>query len=268
MATAALPMYDLPELAWASDAWWEGLARALRREGLAEVPARLTRGAPPEKIWLAPDLLLAQTCGYPLVHALAGRVRYLATPAYDCPGCRGSDYHSLLIVRAGEPAGDLAALRGCRLVLNGWDSQSGMNALRTMVAPLAAGRAFFAEVSESGGHRASMELVAGGRADLAAIDCVSFALITEVQPELAAKLRVLGASPSYPGLPYITAGGADEETVARLRRGLFAAVAEPALAEARAALKLVGFALRPESDYQAIAEAEGAARALDYPRLV
>src|SRR6185312_8107473 len=33
MAVASLPMYDLPELRAATDAWWKGLARAFRREG-------------------------------------------------------------------------------------------------------------------------------------------------------------------------------------------------------------------------------------------
>jgi hypothetical protein len=31
MASAALPMYDLPELQAATDAWWAGIARAEAR---------------------------------------------------------------------------------------------------------------------------------------------------------------------------------------------------------------------------------------------
>ena len=31
-------MYDLPELQAATDAWWDGLAQAFRREGLSNIP--------------------------------------------------------------------------------------------------------------------------------------------------------------------------------------------------------------------------------------
>ena len=41
---ASLPMYDLPGLDAATDAWWAGLAAAFRAEGLREVPDNLTRG--------------------------------------------------------------------------------------------------------------------------------------------------------------------------------------------------------------------------------
>ena len=37
---ASLPMYDLPETRSATDALWAGIARHLRAEGVAEVPAR------------------------------------------------------------------------------------------------------------------------------------------------------------------------------------------------------------------------------------
>ena len=51
-----------------------------------------------------------------------------------------------------------------------------MNALRAVIAPLAEGGRFFAEIIETGGHAASLDLVAAGGADVAAIDAVSLAL--------------------------------------------------------------------------------------------
>ncbi|NIR61538.1 MAG: hypothetical protein GWO02_19625, partial [Gammaproteobacteria bacterium] len=51
-----------------------------------------------EEIWRSTELLLSQTCGYPLTHALAGVVELVATPAYAAQGCRGPEYASLLIV--------------------------------------------------------------------------------------------------------------------------------------------------------------------------
>ena len=41
--TVGLPMYDPPELHATVDAWWNGLARAFRAEGVAAVPDGLDR---------------------------------------------------------------------------------------------------------------------------------------------------------------------------------------------------------------------------------
>src|SRR3546814_9448924 len=109
---ASLPMYDLPGLEAATDAWWAGLAAAFRAEGLHQVPERLTREGGHAALWTAPDLLFSQTCGYPLTHALAGRVTLVATPIYDCPGCDGGRYRSEILVRAADAAGQLADLKG------------------------------------------------------------------------------------------------------------------------------------------------------------
>ena len=68
--TVGLPMYDPPELHSTVDSWWRGIARALREQGIAEVPDRLERSLALDALWGAPDLLLTQTCGYPLVTSL------------------------------------------------------------------------------------------------------------------------------------------------------------------------------------------------------
>src|SRR5262245_43660702 len=152
MALASLPMYNLPELDAATDAWWQGLARAFRREGVTGVPDALDSRPDFQQVLLSPDLFFAQTCGYPLTHALAGKVTLLATPCYAADGCAAADYCSLVIVAADNPAGDVAALRGARCAVNGTDSQSGYNALRALVAPLADGGRFFGRVAVSGSH--------------------------------------------------------------------------------------------------------------------
>ena len=83
---AQLSMYDLPAMRPAVDAWWAGLARHLRRVGLEEVPAVLTRNREMEEVARSPDLLLMQTCGYPLLYRIGDAVRLLATPVYAAEG--------------------------------------------------------------------------------------------------------------------------------------------------------------------------------------
>lgn len=265
MALASLPMYDLPELRAATDAWWQGLARAFRREGLADVPDALDRRPDHQQVCLSPDLLFSQTCGYPLTHALAGKVTLLATPCYAVEGCEGADYCSVVIVAADNPAIDMADLRGARCAINGTDSQSGCNAPRALVAPIAENGRFFGSVSVSGGHQASIGLVASGQADVAAIDCVTHALLARHRPAALAGTRALCRTAAAPNLPYVTRAGADDDLLARLRNGLDRAMADPSLTSARDSLMLTGIAVLPLAAYDRITAMETAAIAAGYP---
>ena len=269
MTVACLPMYDLPELREATDAWWSGLAAAFEAEGLTAVPGRLTRetGGGDPCHWRDPDLLLGQTCGYPLTHGLDPSLQLVATPCYGATGCDGPRYRSVFIVRHDDPAESLADLAGRRVAVNAPDSQSGCNALRAAVAPLAGGRPFFSEAVASGGHLASLTAVAEGSADLASIDCVTYALLTRHRADLGEAVRVLALSEAAPALPYVTAAGRPESEVAALQRGLARACAEPSLASVRAALLIDGVAVLPRPAYDRIDEMERSACELGYPEL-
>lgn len=264
---ASLPMYDLPGLNAATDAWWAGLAEAFRAEGLSDVPDNLTRGGDVLELWTAPDLFFSQTCGYPLTHALAGEAALVATPVYACPGCEGGSYHSEILVRADDGVPGLAGLRGRRAAMNSADSQSGCSALRHAVAALAEGGRFFCEVQESGSHLQSMRLVVEGTADVCAVDTVTYHLIARSQPELVARLRVLAASASAPALPYIARRDVGDDDLARLRAGLARACADPKLADVRRELLIEGVVLRPLADYDRILTLEAEAIAAGYPDL-
>ena len=264
---ASLPMYDLPALGEQTDGWWAGLAKALRAEGLPGVPDRLTRGGDLATLWQAPDLLFSQTCGYPLTHALKGRVTLLATPVYDCPGCQGGHYHSEILVREDSEFRRPEDLRGARAVVNEPASQSGYNALRAVIAPLAGGRRFFASVERSGGHVRSMAAVAAGAADVCAVDTVTYHLLTKAQPEAVAGLRRLMASPAAPALPYITRLDIPAADLERLRRGLRRAFDDPSLADPRSALLLADVVVMPVDAYDRIVDMETEAEALGYADL-
>jgi ABC-type phosphate/phosphonate transport system substrate-binding protein len=199
---AALPMYDFPELRDAHDTFWGALADRLDAAGLSDVPHQLTRNLSHLDVWRHPALLFAQGCEYPLAKSFAERVRVVAIPVYDAVGCVGSRYRSAIVVRAGEPGLTLADFRGRRCVINEMDSNSGMNLLRATVAPLAGGAQFFESVTVSGSHRASVEMVASRGADLAAVDCVSFAHFGRLYPSVVGALRVLTWTAASPALPF------------------------------------------------------------------
>ncbi|WP_119165885.1 phosphate/phosphite/phosphonate ABC transporter substrate-binding protein [Algihabitans albus] len=271
MSLASLPMYDLPELRWATDRVWQAVSGRLRIGGFAEAPAALTRTLSLAETWSDPDLLLSQTCGYPLTHAFAGRLSLVAVPLYDAEGCEsesrfGPTYRSAIVVRVDDSAEAPADLKDRRAAINDWDSQSGMSALRALVAPLAEGGRFFSEVIETGGHAVSVEAVAEGRADVAAIDCVTWALLGDVRPRALESLRVLTWSVRAPALPFVTSPGRAAQA-ARIGGALTEAMEDPALTEALAALRLIAVAPPERADYRRILEIEAEAEAHGYPVL-
>ena len=65
MGLASLPMYVSNRDAVTQ--LWAAVAAQLREQGLANTPQALTWPTDLHAHWLNPDLLLSQTCGYPLM---------------------------------------------------------------------------------------------------------------------------------------------------------------------------------------------------------
>jgi ABC-type phosphate/phosphonate transport system substrate-binding protein len=250
---ASLGMYDLPGLRQANDALWRGLAAWLHDHGVEQVPWLLDRRRQLGDIWDDPDLLLAQTCGFPLATRWRGRLRLVATPCYDAPGCDGPDYRSVIVVSHDSHIDDVRDLRGATVAVNEPASNSGCNLLAAALAPWTNAAPFFAGAIVSGSHLASAEAVANRDADVAALDVVTYAHLQRLMPDLTGRLRVVGHTPSSPGLPFVTAGKATDLEVDLLRRALQWAVAAPDLHQARETLLLKGIARVPLARYQALA---------------
>lgn len=250
---AALPMYDWPQSAAALDRLWVGVRDRLRRDGL-RAPEALDRTVGLSEGWLRPDLVLGQTCGLPLVGPLAGRVAVVGAADYRLPGCPPGWYRSAVVARTGSGRA-LADFRGARLAINGRDSQSGWGSMLHHVAPLAEDGRFFGTVTVTGAHVRSVAAVAAGKADIAAIDLVTWGHCRRVMPAAAA-LEVLMLTDPTPGLPYIAAAGAD---VATLGRALEAAIGELG-AEDRAAMGgIAAFVPLTAGDYRVVGERIAAA---------
>lgn len=254
-------MYDLPELAGATLAWWAGVAGHMRQQGIADVPDVCVTPDDLERHWCAPDLLFSQTCGYPLTHQLNGKVRLLALPVYACNGCDpDGSFSSMIIVPDASKLYSLNDCRSARAVYNTDDSMSGLLALRSAAANLHGSNApFFSSLSRTGSHRRSLQSVAAGTADVACIDAVTFALLSRVDPELISRVRVLGQTPKVPGLPYITSLTRSAETVVRLCSALRQAIDDPELNDVRAELLLSGITFPDPAHYNVILELEKAA---------
>jgi ABC-type phosphate/phosphonate transport system substrate-binding protein len=160
----------------------------------------------------------------------------VATPDYGVEGCPPGHYRSVLVTRAGEgvPAAP-------RLACNDPLSQSGWAAALDWAADRGV---IFRAVLETGAHAASARAVAEGRADVAAIDAVTWRLLARVEPA-ATTLKVIDRTAPRPGLPLIAGPGHDPAPLAEAVECAIAALA----AEDRATLGLVGLARLPASAY-------------------
>lgn len=266
---ASLPWYDLSEVQPVHDRLWMRVAAFLHDAGVAELPGQLQRRTPYAAQWHNPGLLLGQACGYDTVLESSPPVQVVATPRFDWPGCQDTNYRSFVVVREDSPVQSVGDLRGLRCAINNRTSHSGMNCLRPLVAPLVRQGRFFASVTVSGSHEASLGLLRRQAADVAAIDCVTHGLLMRHRPSALAGTRIIAHTAAAPAPPFVTSRATPADTVAKLRRALATGI-DALSVQDRDALGLRGIGVLPSNAYTpmiALADAavEAGYRELPHP---
>lgn len=229
-------MYDRPETTAALDALWAGV-----RDHLGYGPRHLTRDLAYDAAWGREDLLLGQICNLPYRARHRDDVTVLGAGDHRLPDTPAGYYTSVFIVRAEDAPRGLAPAALGRFAYNDALSQSGWGA---PLAALTARGLQFHTTLRTGAHADSMAAVATGRADLAAIDVVTWRMLERWDP-LAAQVRVIGRTGLSPAQTFVTAKTNDPTP---LRAALQAAIVglSPDHAET---LQLFGFATLPKSAY-------------------
>jgi ABC-type phosphate/phosphonate transport system substrate-binding protein len=265
-AFASLPWYDFPEVQAANDALWHAIAAGLRARGLSDVPATLDRTLPYGVDWNR-ACLLTQTCGYPIFTTSRGHFSVVAAPCYGARGCEGPQHRSFIVVRRRSRFRTLDDLRGTIFAINEADSNSGMNLPRRLFAPFNRDGRFFERTIVSGSHAASAEFVVSVRADAAAIDCVTFALLQRHRAGVIEDLRIVAETPASPTPPLATSNRRSPAEVAALRSALQDVVHDAANADILDVLLLRDISIADQSSYQIVMTYEREAAALGYPVL-
>lgn len=241
---ASLAMYDFGHLMAANDRLWAAVRDRLRARGIA-APEGLTRGKGAFwPAWEAPDLVLSQTCGYPFRARLHDHVTYVATPDFGVEGCPPGYYRSVFVVRADDRRSALADFDGAPFAYNEALSQSGWAAPQTHAAQLGL---HLPPVVQTGGHVLSARAVADGKADIAALDVLTWAFL-EAEGGAPENLQVIAMTEPTPGLPYIAAKGMPANTI-------YDALAESISAlspDDRATLRLRGLVRIPTAAYLSV----------------
>ncbi len=210
-------------------------------------------------------IFLTQTCGLPLVSTMSACLKAVAVPCYRVPGCHGSSYSSVIVVPSSSGLFSLDDVRlrhkDIVIAVNSVDSLSGCLALKATIShPLCNAAfeahsqhqsggsecsttpvAFFKRINVTGSHAESLACVADSRAHLASIDCVTYALLLQQQPDISRQIRIIARTPSAPSLPYCTSVTTSDAACEALFQALEAAAADPALQDVRDSLKIIGF---------------------------
>lgn len=236
---ASLPMYLRPENRAAHDSYYALIRDALRDHG-QDAPDALTHDAPIWDTWGRPDLTLGQICNLPYRMEFSGKVTLIGAADHDLPNTPSGSYYSVLITRKNDDP-DPCSYGTRTLAFNEPASHSGWTAAQIWAAQ---NDICWTKTLQTGGHHASAQAVAQGRADIAAIDAQTWRNITRWAP-FADSLCVVARTGTSPGLSYITAANRDPAPY-------FAAIGQAIAAltaETRQILDIKAIVALPETDY-------------------
>jgi len=199
---------------------------------------------------IAGQIDAAWICGFPFV-AYRSRLDLVAVPVW-----RGrTTYQSYLIAGRGAPGAGLKDLKGHVHAFSDPDSNSGYLVTRAGLAESGERpETFFSRTFFTYGHRNVVRAVAAGLAQSGSVDGYVWEVMTETEPDLTARTRVIWKS-DWMGFPPVatSAGRLREDSVIRLRAGLQRMATDPLGKRVLGLLRLDGFALADPELFQSIA---------------
>jgi phosphonate transport system substrate-binding protein len=139
-------------------------------------------------------------------------------PVFDDARASGRPvYFCDVVVRRDAPIRSFAGLRGRSWAYNDRCSLSGYYSLLNKLAEVGADEGFFGRVFCSGSHLNSIDLVARGEADAAAIDSNVLNIRLRETPDLRGRLRVIESWGPYPIQPVVVRSALHPELKEGLR---------------------------------------------------
>lgn len=199
---------------------------------------------------VANQLDAAWICGYPFV-AYRDQLALVAVPRWR----GGHLYQSYLIAARDRSAAGLPDLAGDVHAFSDPNSNSGYLVTRAQMAARGSRpERFFARSFFTYGHRNVVRAVASGLAQSGSVDGYVWEVLNEVEPELAARTRVVWRS-DWMGFPPIATGAGRAQTpnVAKLRNALLEMAERPEGKAILDMLRLDGFGATEPQIFDGIA---------------
>ena len=197
---AAFPMYDRPANRAAHDRLWAGIRDRLRAGGV-DAPDGLSRDIAFDAGWGRDDLLLGQICIAPLLRTHSDGATRIGRGDHRLEGCAAGHYFSHLVMRADDLRDPEEALAMGRIAINSDCSHSGWHSL---LATFGDRLPDLEPALVTGGHDRSIDALNAGRADIAAIDAVTWKLAERDRAADLSGLRIAGRTAPAPGMTFIS----------------------------------------------------------------
>jgi phosphonate transport system substrate-binding protein len=199
----------------------------------------------------------AWICGFPFV-AYQPRLALVAAPIWR----GGNTYQAYLITQADRKAAEIDELKGDTHAFSDPDSNSGFLVTRALL--IERGHrpdAFFAKSFFTHGHRNVVRAVAAGLAQSGSVDGYVWEVMTETEPDLTRRTRVIWRS-EWMGFPPIATSilNAGNPQLARLQAALLQMAGDPVGRRVLSLLRLDGFARAEAHLFDGIARRVAAVR--------
>ncbi|MGL4438565.1 MAG: PhnD/SsuA/transferrin family substrate-binding protein [Bosea sp. (in: a-proteobacteria)] len=192
----------------------------------------------------------AWICGFPYV-AYQSRLQLVAVPTW-----RGHNtYQSYLITAAGRASSGIDDIRGDAHAFSDPDSNSGFLVTRALLAERnVRPDSFFRKSFFTYGHRNVVRAVASGLAQSGSVDGYVWEVLTETEPELTRRTRVIWRS-EWMGFPPIATSNLNmgRASITRLQRALYDMADNPVGRRVLELLRLDGFSRADPSMFDSIA---------------
>lgn len=206
---------------------------------------------------LAGQIDAAWICGYPFV-AYHPQLELVAVPVW-----RGqTTYQAYLITSAERQARGLADLRSDTHAFSDPDSNSGFLVTRALLAEMRLRpETFFSRTFFTYGHRNVVRAVASGLAQSGSVDGYVWEVLTETEPDMAQRTRVIWRS-EWMGFPPVATSAPmkADPRIKRLREALLAMAGDPVGRQVLALLRLDGFGTAEVGLFDSIASRLAAVR--------
>ncbi len=191
---------------------------------------------------------VAFVCTGTYVHARdRGRVELLAQPEFR----EGLSYRSLLLVPRGSSIQGPDDLRGVTMAFS--DPESNTGCLVPQAELLRRGHQptqFLGRIVFTGSHDRSVEAVASGMVDAAAIDALVFQSMLEGDPTLAERVRIAWQSEVFGPPPLVVPTALDPEFKRRLQQVILSLHQKPVARAVLGELGIVRFVKPREEEYE------------------
>ena len=198
------------------------------------------------------SLMLGQICGIEFAHAAPGQYHYLGS--FSLPGFARGTYNSVLISHASGALDHIEAFDPEQHVIAINQTGSFSGAIAPAAHLLGRGDAIFPHRYMTGGHLNSITAVAAGKADLAAIDRLSFNLAKAIGQEGIEQVRVIDVTPARPGLPFICDAAVEDAEVEIMRQRLARAMTQPFWGEFERLLEVTGIDMINPAEFATMRE--------------